>query len=242
MHLDVTELAEFYSRPIGSVVRRTVVRRIRERWPSVKDEVVIGLGYAAPYLGIFRGEAARLGALMPAAQGVITWPQIGPYLSVLVENECLPLADASVDRILAIHSLEMSEATGRLLREIWRVLRPEGRLIFVVPNRSSLWSRLDTTPFGYGRPYSRGQVERHLSGAFFRTTGWTTILHMPPLNIRLNLRAARSWERLGARMWPGFGGLILIEGKKEMCAPVNGAHRAKVLVERSPRPANPFRS
>ena len=242
MHLDVTELAEFYSRPLGSVVRRTIMRRIRDRWPNVKGEVVIGLGYAAPYLGIFRAEAGRIGALMPSTQGVITWPQAGPYLSLLIENECLPLADASVDRILAIHSLEMSEASPRLLREIWRVLKPEGRLIFVVPNRRSLWSRLDTTPFGHGRPYSRGQIKRLLSEALFRPTDWTSILHMPPLNLRLNLRASRAWERLGKRLWPGFGGLILIEAAKEVSAPIGGGHRVKILVETTTRPVNPFQS
>ncbi len=238
MHLDVTELAEFYSGPMGSVVRRTIMHRIRDRWPNVRGEVVIGLGYAAPYLGVFKGEAQCIGALMPATQGVITWPKTGPYLSLLMENECLPLADASVDRLLAIHSLEMSEAASRMLREIWRVLKPEGRLICVVPNRRSLWSRLETTPFGHGRPYSRGQVERLLKGALFSPTDWTSALHMPPLNLRLNLRSNRAWERLGARLWPGFGGIILIEATKEVSAPISGGRPVKVLVETSP--VNPF--
>ena len=37
----------------------------------------MGLGFAVPYLGMFRGEAARLGALMPASQGALVWPASG---------------------------------------------------------------------------------------------------------------------------------------------------------------------
>jgi len=229
MYIDVKELSEFYASPMGLVVRRTLRRRIRERWPNVKDQSVVGLGYAPPYLSSFQGEARRVGALMPAKQGVITWPKKGPYLTCLVENWQLPLIDASVDRILAIHSLEMSEASPRFLREIWRVLKPEGRVLFVVPNRRSLWSRLDTTPFGHGRPYSQGQMDRLLSGAMFQPTEMTTALHIPPFKLPAILRTARAWERFGASLTPGFGGLILIEAIKQVAAPISG-RPVKVLV------------
>ena len=39
------------------------------------------------------------------------------------------------------------------------MLAPGGRVVFIVPNRSGLWARRDVTPFGYGRPYSLGQLE-----------------------------------------------------------------------------------
>ena len=242
MPLDVTQLSEFYARPMGSVVRHTLKRRIRERWPNVKDETVIGLGYATPYLGMFQGEARRVGAFMPASQGVTVWPRKGPYLSALVENSSLPLPDATIDRLLVVHSLEMSEDTPRFLREIWRILKPEGRVLFIVPNRTSLWSRLDKTPFGHGRPYSRGQMNHLLSGALFQPIEWTTALHIPPFNIRLLLRSAPVWERLGSKILPGFAGLIIIEATKEVSAPIT-ARPVKILVEVPvTTPINRFRS
>jgi len=150
MQQDVADLRDFYNRPLGGVVRRLLTSRIRSRWRSVQGSQLMGLGFAAPYIGMFRGEAARLGALMPANQGALVWPASGSVHSVMVEEAMLPLADSSIDRLLGVHCLEVSERTEALLREIWRVLTPEGRLLLIVPNRRGIWARLDSTPFGHG--------------------------------------------------------------------------------------------
>ena len=63
---------------------------------------------------------------MPADQGVIPWPEQGQGLSVLVDETELPLYDERADRILLVHMLEWSENTRALLRELWRVLAPDG--------------------------------------------------------------------------------------------------------------------
>ena len=116
----------------------------------------------------------------------------------------LPLPDASVDQLLCVHCLEVAERAGPLLREMWRVLAPEGRLLLIVPNRRGLWARFDTTPFGHGRPYSRGQLERLLTDALFTPLEWTSALYMPPLDRQWLVRWATAFERIGARLWPGF--------------------------------------
>src|SRR5262249_40170038 len=131
----VCDLRDFYNRPLGAVVRRLLTSRIRARWRSTQGLTVMGLGFATPYIGMFRGEAARLGGLRAGAQGAIRWPAAGPGAAVMVEEAMLPLCDASVDRLLGVHCLEGSERTAALLREMWRVLTPEGRLLLVVPNR-----------------------------------------------------------------------------------------------------------
>ncbi len=151
MQLDVTELRDFYHRPLGIAVRRLLRNAIRQNWYNVKGQHIIGLGFPAPFLGVFKGEAERVGAFMPAEQGVVLWPRRGPYCSALVDESMLPLADASIDKVLLVHSLEMSHNVNALLREIWRVLSPEGRLILIVPNRKGVWARWDSTPFGHGR-------------------------------------------------------------------------------------------
>jgi hypothetical protein len=60
MSLDVVELRDFYARPLGVAVRRLLAHRIRTRWRRISGETLIGLGFAAPYLGAFRGEASRM--------------------------------------------------------------------------------------------------------------------------------------------------------------------------------------
>ncbi|MGD9869389.1 MAG: class I SAM-dependent methyltransferase [Hyphomicrobiales bacterium] len=216
MHMDVIGLREFYARPLGMMVRRLIGHRLRARWRDVAGMSVFGLGYAVPYLGAFRGDALRVGALMPAPQGVIVWPEEGQRCAALVDDTDLPLPNACVDRLVIVHALESTEAARAMLREAWRVLAPEGRVMIVVPNRRSIWSRLDSTPFGHGRPFSRGQLAGLLREAMFTPTDWTQALYMPPVEWPLLLRSAIAIERIGAVLWPAFSGVIMVEATKQI--------------------------
>jgi SAM-dependent methyltransferase len=220
MTLDIVELRDFYARPLGLVVRRLLGHRIRARWQRVTGETLIGLGFATPYLGAFRGEASRIGALMPVSQGVLVWPSKGAKMSVLVDEEHLPLPDNCVNRLLVVHCLETAERVRPVLREMWRVLSPEGRLLMIVPNRRSMWARLDSTPFGHGRPYSRRQLQQLLADALFTPLDWSMALHVPPLERQIVVRWATAVERAGTRLTPAFGGVIIVEARKELTAPI----------------------
>ena len=160
MSIDVVDLRNFYGQRLGVVARRFVGRGIRALWKDTASQRVLGVGYATPYLGLFREEAERCLAFMPAGQGVVKWPTTRPALSALVDENELPLTDSAVDRVLLVHALEMTNDPAALLREVWRVLASGGRLLAVVPNRRGLWARMDTTPFGHGRPYSRSQINQ----------------------------------------------------------------------------------
>src|SRR5437868_15384249 len=131
MFVDVVDLRNFYSQGLGVVARRFVGRGIRARWGDTHGQRVLGLGYATPYLGLFREQAERCLAFMPAAQGVVKWPSTRPTLTALVDAYDLPLPDVAVDRVLLVHSLEMSRDPGALLREVWRVLAAGGRVLAV---------------------------------------------------------------------------------------------------------------
>lgn len=229
MQLDAGELREFYATPLGQAVRRLLTHRVRARWRGLSGATLIGLGYPTPYLGAFRGEARRIGALMPEAQGAIVWPRDAPSMSVLVEEAQLPLADGSVDRLLAVHCLEVAERVRALLREMWRVLAPEGRLMLVVPNRRGLWARLDNTPFGQGRPYSRRQLEALLTEALFTPYDWGGALYVPPMGRQMLLRSATAWERVGAAASPAFSGVIIVEARKELMAPIGKPAKVRAL-------------
>ncbi len=64
--------------------------------------------------------------MMPDAQGGERWPCDERNLTTLVDETSLPLADCAMDRVLLVHELENSEAARAMLREIWRVLVPDG--------------------------------------------------------------------------------------------------------------------
>ena len=216
MSIDVVDLRNFYAQRLGSVARHFIGRGIRQRWTDTSGMRVLGIGYATPYLGLFRTEAERCLAFMPAAQGVVKWPSAKPALSALVDELDLPLPDSSVDRVLLVHALEMSQDATALLREIWRVLSSGGQLLAVVPNRRGLWARMDTTPFGHGRPYSRAQIMSLLREAWFTPMSWSEALYVPPIERSWFLRTAVAWERTGATISAPFAGVHVVEATKQV--------------------------
>lgn len=227
MSIDVVDFRNFYAQRLGTVARRFVGRGIRARWPDEHGQRVLGIGYATPYLGLFREEAERCLAFMPAAQGVVKWPSRGPALAALVDEYELPLPDAAVDRVILVHALEMANDPIGLLREAWRVLAAGGRLMAVVPNRRGLWARIDTTPFGHGRPYSRSQITALLRETWFTPTGWGEALYMPPISRGWFLRSAVAWERAGATLSAPFNGVHIVEATKQVYRALPVKRRAR---------------
>jgi len=230
MSIDVVDLRAFYSQRLGTVARHFVGRGIREHWNETQGLRLLGIGYAGPYLGLFRDEAERCLAFMPAAQGVVKWPTVRPTLSALVDDLELPLPDASIDRVLLVHALENSQNPTALLREVWRVLASGGQLLAVVPNRRGLWARMDTTPFGHGRPYSRSQITSLMREAWFTPVSWSEALYIPPIQRGWFLRSAVAWERVGATLSAPFAGVHIVDATKQVYRPVPARREKRVLV------------
>ena len=216
MTIDVIDLRDFYSRRLGIVARRLINRAIHAHWPNAQGQRVLGLGYPTPYLGLFRENSERCIAFMPAAQGVLKWPTAKPTLATLVDEFSLPLPDSAVDRIILVHALEMSDDPEGLLREIWRVLAPSGRVLAIIPNRRGVWTRTDHTPFGHGRPYSRSQITQLLRQTWFTPTSWSEALFMPPFGVGWFLRSAMAWEKVGAALALPFAGVHIVEATKQV--------------------------
>jgi SAM-dependent methyltransferase len=230
MSIDVVDLRAFYSERLGTVARYFVGRGIRNLWSDTQGLRMVGIGYAGPYLGLFREEAERCLAFMPAAQGVVKWPTIRPTLSTLVDELELPLPDASVDRVLLVHALEMTHNPTALLREVWRVLASGGQLLAVVPNRRGLWARMDTTPFGHGRPYSRSQIMSLMRDAWFTPVSWSEALYVPPFQRSWFLRSAVAWERIGATLSAPFAGVHIVDATKQVYRAIPARREKRVLV------------
>ena len=230
MSIDVVDLRDFYGQRLGSVARHFVGRGIRNRWTDTRGLRLLGIGYATPYLGLFREEAERCLAFMPAAQGVVKWPATKPALAALVEEQELPLPDAAVDRVLLVHALENTSDAVGLLREVWRVLASGGQLLAVVPNRRGLWARMDTTPFGHGRPYSRSQIMNLMREAWFTPVNWSEALYVPPIPRGWFLRSAVAWERTGATLSAPFAGVHIVEATKQVYRAIPARRQKRVLV------------
>ncbi len=214
----MVDLRDFYASSLGQVARRSLRRRIRMVWPDVTGLRVLGLGFATPYLRPFRGEAERVVAIMPASQGVLCWPSEEPNLVALSDETELPLADRTIDRLLVVHALESAEQVRGMMREAWRVLSDGGRLLVVVPNRRGIWARLERTPFGSGRPYGPSQLSRLMRDCMFTPLQSHTGLYVPPVRSRMILKSAPVWEKVGPRLFPPLGGVLLMEAAKQIYA------------------------
>jgi SAM-dependent methyltransferase len=245
MSLDIVDIRDFYATSLGQMAARMIRQRIRDIWPDAKGLNVLGLGYATPYLNFFRGGAgggaARVLAAMPAAQGVLPWPADGASLTTLTDEAELPFPDLSMDRVLLVHALESTEQVQPMMREIWRVLTGGGRLLLVVANRRGIWARLDRTPFGYGQPYSAGQLSRLLRETMFTPVRSHAALFTPPTRSRMILASARAWEEVGSRAFVPFAGVVMVEATKQIYAGHPEAlprrrRRAYVALPQGPRP------
>lgn len=234
MSADIVKLREFYGSLLGRLAERSIAAALQSIWTKLPDERLVGLGYALPWLDRLGEDAERVFAFMPARLGVIRWPSGKPASSALICEEELPLADSAVDRVLVIHALEHAEDPAAMLMELWRVLAPGGRLVIVVPNRRGLWAQFEHTPFGTGRPYSRGQLVEILREANFTPGDWADTLHFPPAERRWIIRLYRMLEKIGSRCWPLFAGVLVVEAEKRLhqgiTVPTRKARRVLVPV------------
>lgn len=226
MHADIVDLREFYQTPLGRVAEQSIAMALSSLWARLPEERLVGLGYAVPYLDRFRKDTERTFAFMPAGQGAVNWPPGELSSTALVFDEELPLPDSSIDRFLMVHSLEFAENPRESLKEIWRVLAPGGRLVIVVPNRRGVWARMEHTPFGSGRPYSRSQLTSLLRESNFTPSASAEALFFPPSKLRFLLKLRHIFEQGGRRFWPVFSGVIVVEAQKRLYQGLPVAARA----------------
>lgn len=143
-------------------------------------------------------------------------------VDVLVQPEELPFASDSVDLILLPHVLEFAESPHEVLREVERVLRPEGSVLISGFNPYSLWgARRRIARVGDGFPW-QGQ---YLSVP--RLKDWLKLLgletqagafgcYAPAFQQEGWLQRCAFMEKAGDRWWPFLGGVYLIQAVKRV--------------------------
>lgn len=217
---DVINLKNFYDTPFGRDVQKFLGDQIRQLWAESKNDCVLGIGYCQPYMESLFANTEDLCVGMPANQGAIYWPaEAGNKTFIMRESE-LPFRDQCFNRVLLIHSFENTDYIEPMIEEAWRVLHPEGRLILAVPNRIGLWSHFSHTPFGFGRPYNLAQIRTLLNEKQFSVTYNSSALFMPPTRFKLLWKMAKYIEIVGRVVLPFFGGVLLVEAKKQIYASV----------------------
>jgi SAM-dependent methyltransferase len=138
------------------------------------------------------------------------------------KNQELPLATQSIDLAVLPHVLEFASEPHAILREVDRVLMPEGRLLIVGFNPWSLWGLRSTLGFSReefpwnGHFLSLPRVKDWLALLGFDVSAGRLIGYAPPFD-RENLRRRFAFmEPAGDRWWAVGGAVYMLQAVKRV--------------------------
>ena len=134
----------------------------------------------------------------------------------------LPLATQSIDLVLLPHVLEFAEEPHAILREVDRVMMPEGRLVIVGFNPWSLWGlksalgySRNETPWD-GRFLSLPRVKDWLALLGFDVNAGRLIAYSPPFDSDKVRRRFAFMEPAGDRWWAVGGAVYMLQAIKRV--------------------------
>lgn len=139
-----------------------------------------------------------------------------------VDMHQLPFSSASVDLVVLPHVLEFSPYAHQVLREVERILVPEGQVVITGFNPLSLW--------GIRRHFPSGDARFPWAGEYLgvrRLTDWLKLLgfevqggnfgcYVPAVNRENWIARCRWMDKAGDRWWPIFGGAYLLQAVKRV--------------------------
>lgn len=170
----------------------------------------------------FSPQLTRPGSIKPV-------PESSPRIALLTDAAALPFAQNSLDLVLLPHTLELNRDPHSILREVERVLVPEGRVVISGFNPASLW----------GLSQRRGHFYRHFGHSklflpenaeligYWRLLDWLRLLgfevestrfggYRPALNSQTWLNRCEWMDAAGARWWPIFGAVYFLVAVKHV--------------------------
>ena len=153
-------------------------------------------------------------------------------ISLHSEYDALPFPNASVDLVVLPHALELARDPHETLREVERVLVPEGRVVIAGFNPASLWGlRQRAGHMKRGMGLARGQsLYLPSSGDFigyWRLRDWLRLLSFevemgrfgcwrPPLKSEAWLERFAWMDGVGDRWWPVLGSVYFLVAVKRV--------------------------
>lgn len=210
------DLCHWFARSPGRSLLAVESHALRAVWPRLFGKVAVQLG------GV--GTIDMLEACNAPQRVLLSLPgvPVGSAGRVYGTVEELPFDARSVDLMLLPHTLEFSEDPHQVLREVSRVLTPEGHAVILGFNPFSLW--------GLWRLAARRQRAMPWSGHFLqlnRLKDWFKLLgfelvqgsmlyYRPPLHSETSMDRLRFLEKAGDRWWPMAGAVYLLVAKKRV--------------------------
>lgn len=160
-------------------------------------------------------------------------PTLAPQarLALHCEFDALPFPSNSLDLVVLPHALELARDAHDTLREVERVLVPEGRVVITGFNPTSLWG-LRQGGGRMRRGLGLGQRGLFMPRAgdfigYWRLRDWLRLLGLevevgrfgcwrPPFRTQRWLERGAWLERAGERWWPVFGAVYVLVAVKRV--------------------------
>ncbi|MFT4172101.1 MAG: methyltransferase domain-containing protein [Rhodocyclaceae bacterium] len=188
-------------------------------WEQHKFDLVVAdvFGFNAVQIGLpgydfLRNNRMPLRLRASAAMGT----------DVVCEPVELPFASQSLDLVVLPHVLEFSDQAHQILREVERVLVPEGSVVISGFNPYSLWGlrrsmagNLGQMPW-VGQYLSVPRLKDWLSLLSFETHAGAFGCYAPPVVTDKWLRRWSFMDAAGDRWWPIAGGAYIIQAVKRV--------------------------
>jgi SAM-dependent methyltransferase len=171
-------------------------------------------------------------AMPPPSEPGITTLSMPQPVSLHCEFDALPFPDASIDLIVLPFALELARDPHQTLREVERVLVPEGRLVIIGFNPASLWGLRQRTgrtlqAMGVGRGRSLFLPRAGDFIGYWRLRDWMRLLGFevqagrfgcwrPPVASQAWLDRSAWMDVVGDRWWPVLGALYFVSAVKRV--------------------------
>jgi SAM-dependent methyltransferase len=202
--------ADWLATPLGSY--------LVEQEQRFFDAAVTDLfGYNALQVGLPRVDLLRCSRMTLRVRAAPIEPA-----GLRSEYTALPVAAGVVDLVVLPHVLEFSLHPHQILREVERVLRPDGNLLISGLNPWSLWG-IRRTLAGAGGDFpwqgeyiSLLQLKDWLTLLGFEVTAGRMSCYAPPCMQPKWLRRCRFMEAAGNRWWPFAGGVYFLQAVKRV--------------------------
>lgn len=208
--------------------------RIPGRWFQAEERAQLAkilpslFGYHLLQLGDFYCKGCLNGSLIPNCMVLDVDLQSEPPIHERPRNgiqglaESLPIATDSLDVVVLPHTLEFNQQPHQVLREVERILIPEGHVVILGFNPWSLWMlwRLALSwrglPPWCGRFIGQPRLRDWLQLLGFDIVSSQRYFYRPPLRNKVLMKRLRFLDYLGQRWWPVFGGGYVIVAKKRV--------------------------
>lgn len=210
------ELCEWFLQSPGRSLLTVESQALRAVWPSLFSRVAVQLGCAGTVDLLADCNAQVCVVLDRPGVATTAMPRI------LGAPEQLPFDARSVDIMLLPHTLDFAHDPHQVLREVNRVLTPEGHVVILGFNPISLWGlwRLLRRRRG-GVPWNGGflqlaRVKDWLKLLDFEFTRGKMLYYRPPLASESAMDRLQFLDKAGDRWWPMGGAVYLLVAKKRV--------------------------